>query len=262
MGRQWQKLGHNSGATAGQDPSTFRPAQPSCCQRFVVRGAGLRPLAGRRTGRLQGNTGERLARAPAHRSRMGKGGAWNRWARVPWGDTADPEKANYAATNLNTTSAVGCFLPAPARTTWKSYPAMSGNGQAASYMAYPYDPMKPGQERENLAAPPEKPVCCAAVRTTFKMYQRARGGPLLRSIRTTGALCRFSVGGVPITSVLCPSGRWTLIFWYSGRRCRRAQRLLPCNTAAGGRIFSLGWQAPQNVPATSLFLGGTHHGRR
>ena len=87
---------------------------------------------------------------------------WEKAARgtdgrpFPWGDTADPEKANYAATHLNTTNAVGCF---PGGASPYGVEEMSGNvweWTSSLGMGYPYDPMRPGKERENLGASPDE----------------------------------------------------------------------------------------------------------
>jgi formylglycine-generating enzyme required for sulfatase activity len=80
---------------------------------------------------------------------------WERAARgkegriYPWGRTCDPEKANYDASGIGTTSAVGCF---PAGASLDGIEEMGGNvweWTRSVYRPYPYDPH---DGREDLSA--------------------------------------------------------------------------------------------------------------
>lgn len=77
--------------------------------------------------------------------------------RFPWGDTPDPGRANYNATSILTTSAVGCF---PGGTSPYGAEEFSGNvwewtrslwriNRSQPFFGYPYDPE---DGRENLEA--------------------------------------------------------------------------------------------------------------
>jgi formylglycine-generating enzyme required for sulfatase activity/energy-coupling factor transporter ATP-binding protein EcfA2 len=69
--------------------------------------------------------------------------------RYPWGDDADPNRANYDETGVGATSAVGCF---PGGVSPYGIEDLSGNvweWTRSLYKDYPYDP---GGKRENLDA--------------------------------------------------------------------------------------------------------------
>jgi formylglycine-generating enzyme required for sulfatase activity len=87
--------------------------------------------------------------------------------RYPWGDESDPNHANYEATGINTTSAVGCFLDPDTpygcqdmagnvwewtRSLWG--PWMLKEGQVEYILKFPY-PYNTQDGREDLDAKPE-----------------------------------------------------------------------------------------------------------
>ena len=89
---------------------------------------------------------------------------WEKAARgtdgriYPWGNEADTNRANYDDTNINRTTAVGCFptgtspygVEELSGTVWEWTRSLWGKNVGEPEFSYPY---KPNQKRENLAAP-------------------------------------------------------------------------------------------------------------
>ena len=77
-------------------------------------------------------------------------------AVFPWGDTPDPNRANYADSNIGNTSAVGCFPPNAYRlydmigNVWEWTRSLWGKDWDKPEFGYPYQPDDP--KREDLRA--------------------------------------------------------------------------------------------------------------
>ena len=77
-------------------------------------------------------------------------------AIFPWGDTPDPNRANYADSNIGNTSAVGCFPPNDyglydmVGNVWEWTRSLWGKDWQKSEFGYPYQP--DDSKREDLWA--------------------------------------------------------------------------------------------------------------
>ena len=113
---------------------------------------------------------------------------WEKAARgtdgriYPWGNEADANRANYDDTNINRTTAVGCF---PGGVSPFSVEEMSGNvwewtrslwGKAVAEPEYTY-PCEPNQKWEDLAAPDD-------------VHRVLRGGSFYHYEKVVRAACR------------------------------------------------------------------------
>ncbi|KFB68790.1 MAG: Serine/threonine-protein kinase pkn1 [Candidatus Accumulibacter vicinus] len=78
-------------------------------------------------------------------------------AVFPWGDLADPERANYGEAEINDSSAVGCFpangfgLYDLAGNVWEWTRSLWGDGWEKPTFAYPYDANDPRREALDAA---------------------------------------------------------------------------------------------------------------
>jgi formylglycine-generating enzyme required for sulfatase activity len=118
---------------------------------------------------------EKAAKGPLARGTGGR--------RYPWGDDPDPNRANYADTGIDTTSAVGCF-PGGASpydvedlsgNVWEWTRSLWGKGPIEPDFRYPYDP---GDGRENLKAGDD-------------VWRVLRGGAFFYNARYVRAAVRF-----------------------------------------------------------------------
>lgn len=94
----------------------------------------------------------------------------------PWGDEADPNRANYDDTGVGTTSAVGCF---PGGVSPYGIEDLSGNvweWTRSRWKDYPYDP---ADGRENLEAGDD-------------VRRVVRGGAFGNSTRSVRCACRYN----------------------------------------------------------------------
>lgn len=125
---------------------------------------------------------------------------WEKAARgndgrvYPWGEKADPNRANYDETGIGAITAVGCFLEGASPhkvedlsgNVWEWTRSLWGADATAPTYGYPY---RPDDGRENLAAPDD-------------VRRVVRGGACFGTLRSIGAARRNRFApGLPSTQI-------------------------------------------------------------